>query len=363
MAYYEKEQARLQALHDEINREEELIDGEAEDSEQDNVSESNHSTTTEQSDDDYVSGAEKDSDVVEAEERSFTDDEFEESDTSACDIPLTHRMNPYVGKDKTIWRRVPPVTLGRKKAKTLQEIVFSLMKADDIAFQAKKDLLIAHFGESYLKKHRREQMAYACSNRMRELSRLLINYRTITNNHNVAFKGISEPKKFDAVITAVRNITGYDHLKKTFTAPSLAMHLGTSLKLICDELIHLILRETPGFTCKPSINIKTSIKQIKYFKELALSRWNTELASIANKDLLEKRWQKPLLLPFVSDVQQFRDGVLKLASNFQKTLVDNQTNINAYKLHVQCVLALLILFNRRRIGDVQYLTIKDNKMI
>nr|CAH7741150.1 unnamed protein product [Callosobruchus chinensis] len=52
----------------------------------------------------------------------------------------------------------------------VKEQVFDIMKGDNISFEAKKDLLIAHFGESYLKKHKRERKEYACSSRMRELS-------------------------------------------------------------------------------------------------------------------------------------------------------------------------------------------------
>uniref|UniRef100_A0A6P7G1V9 Uncharacterized protein PF11_0213-like n=1 Tax=Diabrotica virgifera virgifera TaxID=50390 RepID=A0A6P7G1V9_DIAVI len=117
----------------------------------------------------------------------------------------------------------------------VKEQVFQIMKSDEIAFEAKKDLLISNFGESYLKKHRRERMVYACSNRMRELSRLLISYRKLTNT-SVPFKDLLHPRNFDNVVAAVRIIVGYDHVKKTFKSPSLAMHLGTSLKSACDEL-------------------------------------------------------------------------------------------------------------------------------
>ncbi|KAK9693227.1 hypothetical protein QE152_g34347 [Popillia japonica] len=123
------------------------------------------------------------------------------------------------------------------------------MRPDEIAFEAKKDLLIAHVGESYLKKHRRDGIIYACSNRMRELSRLLIEYRKTVNTKNIALKDVLHARNFDAVITTVRTVVGYDPIKKTFNSPSLAMHLGTSLKLACDELIHLILKESNGFQC------------------------------------------------------------------------------------------------------------------
>lgn len=43
------------------------------------------------------------------------------------------------------------------------------MKADHILLVAKMDPLIYLFGEQYLKKHKRKQMAVVCSNKMREL--------------------------------------------------------------------------------------------------------------------------------------------------------------------------------------------------
>jgi hypothetical protein len=239
--------------------------------------------------------------------------------------------------------------------------VFSKMKGDAVAFEAKKDLLIAHFGESYLKKHKREGLTYACSNRMRELSRLLICFREIigVSDKKYQFKDILCPKHFDNVILAARQIAGYNHEKKVFKAPSLAMHLGTSLKLACDELIHLILRQSKGYTCQSDTQSAEWLQDVRNFKELVQSRWNVELASLANKDLMEKRWEKPLLLPLVSDIQKFRDKTIQMAKECQEKLLQNNYNVQAYKTLVHCSLALLILFNRRRIGDVQYLKVKD----
>jgi hypothetical protein len=222
-------------------------------------------------------------------------------------------------------------------------------------------LLIAHFGESYLKKHKREGLTYACSNRMRELSRLLICFREIigVSDKKYQFKDILCPKHFDNVILAARQIAGYNHEKKVFKAPSLAMHLGTSLKLACDELIHLILRQSKGYTCQSDTQSAEWLQDVRNFKELVQSRWNVELASLANKDLMEKRWEKPLLLPLVSDIQKFRDKTIQMAKECQEKLLQNNYNVQAYKTLVHCSLALLILFNRRRIGDVQYLKVKD----
>lgn len=235
------------------------------------------------------------------------------------------------------------------------------MKGDEIAFQAKQDLLILHFGESYLKKHKRERKEYACSSRMRDLSRLLITYRNLIQDTTVSLKDILKPKNFDTILNAVRQITGYDPIKKVFTAPSVAMHLGTHLKIVCDELIHLILKESPGFTCESKEDMGFWQQEVKNFKKLVETRWNTEISALANKDLHEKRWNKPLLIPLVNDIKMFRDETFKIATECHQQFINHTDNVGTYKLLVQSTLALLILFNRRRIGDVQFLKTHDYK--
>lgn len=126
-------------------------------------------------------------------------------------------------------------------------------------------------------------MAYSCSNRMREHSRLLICCREQVNNVNIGLKDILHPKNFDNVMSAVRTVVGYDPLQKTFKAPSLALHLGTSLKIVCDELAHLVLKQASGFKCKTENEVSCWLKNIKNFKKLVESRWNSEMGSLANK--------------------------------------------------------------------------------
>lgn len=233
-----------------------------------------------------------------------------------------------------------------------------MMRGDDISFVVKKDLLIVHYGESYLKSQRRERKEYSCSNKMRELARLLIIYRTSINDNNVSFKDLLHPEIFDKVVSATRKLAGFDHVNKTYEAPSIALHMGTALKTTSNELIHLILKSSPGFSCDQMHKLDW-LKNVKYFRSLVETRWNSEISSVANKDLNEKRWQKPLLIPLVNDVKVFREKTLEYATDCQKQFLNGIDTNDTYKLLVYCALALLILFNRRRIGDVQYLKIND----
>lgn len=75
----------------------------------------------------------------------------------------------------------------------------------------------------------------------------------------------------------------------------------------------------------------------------------------------EKRWNKPLLMPLVSDIKKFKDETLNMTYNCKKLFLNNKDDEKTYKELVQCVLALLIVFNRRKIGDVQFLKIESYK--
>lgn len=76
------------------------------------------------------------------------------------------------------------------------------------------------------------------------------------------------------------------------------------------------------------------------------ARWNIELSSLANKDLLEKRWNKPLIVPLVSDIKKFRDEVLKIVDGCMSEFSDGKDNESTYIMFVQCIIEdVLVMFN------------------
>ncbi|XP_072400507.1 uncharacterized protein [Diabrotica undecimpunctata] len=228
------------------------------------------------------------------------------------------------------------------------------MKADQISLVAKRDPLIRHFGENYLKKHKRAQISVACSNKMRECSRLLIEMRRHTEKKNLPFFDILNPMLFDTVVASARLISGYNEETKIYKAPSLAMHLGTTLKQICDLCSHLLMKDHPDILCNDK---DAKLKELKRFKLLVNSQWSFEISSLAVKDLAEKKWNKPVLLPLTKDIIKFRNHVVNCAETNFELLQQDWTNQQAFKKVVDSALSLTILFNRRRIGDVQYVTI------
>nr|CAI5856857.1 unnamed protein product [Callosobruchus analis] len=101
------------------------------------------------------------------------------------------------------------------------------------------------------------------------------------------------------------------------------------------------------------------LREIKRLKMLVESQWNNEISSLAIKDLSEKKWNKPVMLPLTKDVIKFRNHILKTAETSVVALTENSGDREAFKKLVDASLAFTILFNRRRIGDVQYLEVES----
>ncbi|KAI4455379.1 hypothetical protein MML48_9g00013103 [Holotrichia oblita] len=241
------------------------------------------------------------------------------------------------------------------KSTRVKNEVFNIMRPDDISAVVKNDPLICLYGEALLSKHKRQQIVTVVSNKMREMGRLLIALNT-TQNLNGLFDAL-KPDMFQHLLCATKQISGYDESTKRFKSPSLAMHMGTNLKIVCDVAYRLVMekRNIPGIQ-----NYDNAIRrsEIKDLRKLVEGHWCNELSSLALKDLKEKHWEKPLQLPLTSDLQLFNNYIDALADESLTRLENSNNNKIYYKQLTQCILAKTVLFNRKRVGDVQYLKIE-----
>ncbi|XP_026685189.1 uncharacterized protein LOC113470725 [Diaphorina citri] len=89
--------------------------------------------------------------------------------------------------------------------------------------------------------------------------------------------------------------------------------------------------------------------------------WTNEVSALAGKCLTEKRFSTPTMLPLTEHVMMFQDYLVKLGDENQKLLKENLHDEKAFKTLTNVALASTIVFNRRRIGDVQYLPMETYK--
>ncbi|KAK9685441.1 hypothetical protein QE152_g38044 [Popillia japonica] len=138
------------------------------------------------------------------------------------------------------------------------------------------------------------------------------------------------PENFQKLIMATKVISGYNVDSKTFAAPSLALHMGTSLKMICDIALKTVIekRNLPNIEWTDRNKKKGEIKDLK---KLIEGHWCNELSSLALKDLNEKHWNKSTSLPSTNDIHLFQNHTNKLAEEAFDKLSSSVDVINSYR--------------------------------
>ncbi|KAL1516207.1 hypothetical protein ABEB36_000126 [Hypothenemus hampei] len=236
----------------------------------------------------------------------------------------------------------------------LKHEVFPIMRNDEISKVAMSDPLICSYAESLLRKHKRPQIKNVISNKMRELGRLLISIKTISGSQ-MMFETM-KPEMFDHFVSATKIISGYDNENRTFKSGSLALHMGTTLKQVCDIASKLLIKKSNLVNCDDN---ELRLKEIKRLRLLIENHWNSEISSLALKNLNETQYNKPKLMPLTGDVIKFHQYVMKEAEEAKNNLNDEKTRTKTeYKRLTECLLSLTLLLNRKRIGEIQYLTLQ-----
>lgn len=96
------------------------------------------------------------------------------------------------------------------------------------------------------------------------------------------------------------------------------MHMGTLLQQVCD-LAYVMLTGKSEFK-----NSEAKLKYTKRLKGLLIVKWKLDLSSLATKDLAEKKWNTPLVLPMPNDVMKFRKHLIEVAESSVQ-VIENDT--------------------------------------
>ncbi|CAH0558564.1 unnamed protein product [Brassicogethes aeneus] len=245
------------------------------------------------------------------------------------------------------------------KKSRIKDEVFGIMRPDNISYVAKNDALICLYGESILNKHKRKQIINVVSNKMREMGRLLISLRE--TEHFVGLFDVLKPEMFQTLINATKQISGYDANEKCFKSPSLVLHMGINLKILCNIGLKIVLENRKMHNIDWTDRDKKK-EEIKDLKKLIEGHWCNELSSLALKNLKEKHWEKPVELPLNSDIQLLISYVGNLAAKSFNNLNQNVNILLNFKTLSECVLVETLMFNRKRVGEIQYLRIETYKV-
>lgn len=226
------------------------------------------------------------------------------------------------------------------------------MRSDAISLIVKSEPLILSFGCFYAKRHRHGHLNKVTRNKLRELARLWQNMKLYVKEKK--FFDALHPENFKYFVTSTQHITGYNSQNRHFEkAPSLALHMGTTLKKLCEHAYSEVQQGNKMFVEPADITNKS--KDIKILRRLIVSNWNAEVSSVANQNLMENQWRKPTIIPLTSDIKKLNNFVKEIANMCVVKLKINNMDKKSFSDLQKCCYTLLITLNRRRVGELERL--------
>ncbi|KAL4000114.1 MICAL-like protein 2 [Sarotherodon galilaeus] len=157
-----------------------------------------------------------------------------------------------------------------------------------------------------------------------------------------------KPANFQRVVQAVKKVSGFDEETLSYKTPSLALKLGHTLHKMSD-IIHCRALMTED---------EALIKSTDAFKKLYVSKWSEMVSHRALNTLSEAKFNKPSTLPFTEDVRILHHYLQKSAESAFCSL-ENEATAQNYAQLAQVTLSQIIVFNRRRSGEVSKMRLKS----
>ena len=246
--------------------------------------------------------------------------------------------------DESIKSVLGPVASGKKMLpvtctnQQFNDEVLAVMRDDDIKAAVLSDETIKQYGMSVFDQQgdANHKHVYA-SQKMRELGRLLLQAR---KNGIPSIYDCLKKSNWDKLIISVKEICSFETETNKFGIPTLALKVGKFLENVAEDLYFQMNKNDDERLVHPA-----------GFLELYKLGWTKEIARRAHSTLSANRYNCPKLLPLVEDVaklSKYIEGKLEMPGN-------------SYRDYAQFCLAQIILFNRKRGGEAERMTVKQLK--
>lgn len=225
--------------------------------------------------------------------------------------------------------------------------MLSRMHDNSIASVVRNDFYLMRYAESLYRKHGHDSSKHEyIRQKIRQIGRFLLEFRETSQFLNL--EDAVKPNNFLKVIEAVKNPAGYSSEKNSYKVPSLMLKIGHSLVKI-NEIIH----------CHALItNNEAQVKSSDAFEKLHRKKWAEYISHSALSTISEMKYNKPTKLPLREDVAKLHKHLDKITEAAVTTLKEAATAQN-YSSLAKAVLTKIILFNRRRVGEVSKMKLKN----
>lgn len=230
--------------------------------------------------------------------------------------------------------------VGLEVSKSFKKIL-NFMNYDEVSRVVHSDRCIMQLGEHMFNRMGSDVTKHDyIRQKMREVGRLLLEARKITPLRTMVDFFI--PANFKHIISAVKVVSGYDEEKNSYRIPSLALKLGHSLNKICSivESNAMMYGDHERAECA------------RDFRKIHQARWNEYISAGAITTLKEAKWNAPQIIPFTQDVKVLHAHLEKKHGDLLSKLRSCPSSADSYAALAKVTLSQVILFNRRREGEV-----------
>nr|XP_054770981.1 uncharacterized protein LOC129278875 [Lytechinus pictus] len=221
---------------------------------------------------------------------------------------------------------------------------------EGVARLVKSDDLIKKLAEKLALKlgHDKDQNSYVRT-KLRELGRLVLNYRDLTGEKCACLANLINPVKFSEVVAATRHTAGFDKENHQYETPSLALKIGHSLKKAAGILLgEAIMKEDEKLE-----------KRCAAFLKLCDLRWEEMVSTHAHRTLNEQKRNNPTYLPLMQDVVKLTTYLKEEIERGKVLMSKNPSDVAAYKGLAEVTLTSILVFNRKRAGEVSKMKLAD----
>lgn len=225
--------------------------------------------------------------------------------------------------------------------------MLSQMHDDNVASIVRNDFYLVRYAESLYRKHGHDPTKHVyIRQKIRQVGKFLLAFRKTSNLLN--FEDAVKPENFLKVTEAVKNVAGYNRETNGYKVPSLAIKIGTSLLKINDIIHgHAIMTDNEPLA-----------KLSEAFRKLHRKKWSEYVSRFALKTISGSKSNKPTKRPLTEDVAKLNEHLDKTAEAAAKEL-EAVATAHSYPRIAEAALTKMVLFNRRPVGEVSRMKLKD----
>ncbi|XP_044597217.1 uncharacterized protein LOC123273810 [Cotesia glomerata] len=234
---------------------------------------------------------------------------------------------------------------------TLSLVIFPVLQEDAIVHLIRYDWLLTLYGNKLCMKYTPHYQHNMIRARLRLVGRLLYAAKEI-NPQIEDLASLYAPEYIDTIVKAIEVVSRINRIENECGAPSSALNLVTYLKHIRKIYESELAKK----------NDKEGLDRVLRFKKVYKNEMPDSINKIAMENQSKIKRQKIVILPMTEDIKRLI-CYLKVERKRCFTILEHSFNLVEWLNGLKVVATYLLVFNRRRVGDIQNILISDLKRI